>query len=141
METIADFSVVSVVPRPRHFVVTGIQRTGTTLVRTTLDSHPDILCAGETFQTGFEPLRGKFRLFGPYRMTGNGFFVYSAASLPRQLRSVLAKPGLIDEYLDHFYAGHCAVRVCRVDGDSGMVGMKKGSGGPVRASVEVCYVS
>lgn len=107
MEALEPVAVASTAaaPSPCHFVITGIQRTGTTLVRTTLNSHPDIICAGETFQSRFEPLHGKFKLFGPYRMT-DSFFAYRAASLQRRLRGALARSGLIDEYLDHFYAGH-----------------------------------
>ena len=32
-----------------RFVVTGTQRTGTTLIRKTLDAHPDVVCLGEVF--------------------------------------------------------------------------------------------
>ncbi len=59
------------------FVVFGIQRTGTTLLITLLDSHPDIFCAGEIFK--FNPTRvfhGEFRYSNYQDMKIRDFLEY-----------------------------------------------------------------
>jgi len=43
------------VAEPTKFVVAGTQRTGTTLLRTSLSSHPRIVCHGEVFKLGKKP--------------------------------------------------------------------------------------
>lgn len=42
---------------PTAFVIVGTQRTGTTLIRTSLDSHPEVACSGEVFKTGRRPYK------------------------------------------------------------------------------------
>ena len=77
-----------------RFVVVGVQRTGTTLIRTCLDSHPAIRCVGEAFKLSL--LRGSYA--GP-----EGYHAYRAASLKRYLRHWIDRSSLVQNYLDELY--------------------------------------
>jgi len=78
------------------FVVLGIQRTGTTLIRTTLNSHPKILCAGEVF---------KIRKIGRSAYPGkDGYPAYLKGSFDRWLKHYFQRPANTFSYLDHLYS-------------------------------------
>lgn len=79
-----------------RFILAGTQRTGTTLLRTTLDSHPDIRSYGEVFL--FRKGRGG-NLDGSYRSYLNDRL------LSRMSRHYLARKSMIREYLDQLGAG------------------------------------
>jgi hypothetical protein len=74
-----------------RFMLAGTQRTGTTLLRTTLDSHPDICSYGEIFL--FRKGRGG-QMAGGYRRYLN------EDRLKRMTRHYLAQKGMIGEFLD-----------------------------------------
>jgi len=74
------------------FVILGTQRTGTTLIRTSLDSHPDILCCGEVFNLGRRPYRND-----------DGFWKYSNRSIYHRLRSGLFPRTVTKEYLEQLF--------------------------------------
>jgi len=86
------------------FVIVGIQRTGTTLLRTTLDSHPQISCAGEVFKTkrlGRQDFyKGKL-----------GYQNFASQSWSRRLGHYMWRAQLACEYLDQVYGrpGYSAV--------------------------------
>ena len=71
------------------FVIVGIQRTGTNLLVTSLESHPDILCIGETFLS---------RGFGP-----NGYRRFRTLSWERRIGHYLDRRRQIRRYLTDYY--------------------------------------
>lgn len=83
-----------------EFVILGTQRTGTTLVRTTLASHPDILCCGEVFNLGKKPYSND-----------DGYWKYSTRTLYQRLRSSLVPRTVTGEYLDQLFSAqtHSAI--------------------------------
>jgi LPS sulfotransferase NodH len=77
------------------FCILGIQRTGTTLIRTTLNSHPCIRCAGEVF---------KLKSWRSSAYEGElGYSKYINESLTRKIRHHVAKNSLAQEYLEFLY--------------------------------------
>jgi len=95
------------------FVIAGIQRSGTTLVRTTINSHPDILCLGEVFfmRSGPKPAGGKRLERGFEASTDVGYRTYADRTPGRRLRHYVARRGLVRDYLDFIYQtpGYSAV--------------------------------
>lgn len=79
------------------FVVVGVQRTGTTLIRTAIDSHPDIYCAGEVFKVA------SLRVEQSYRGE-DGYAQYKSKNRLNVLKHYLRRSALTREYLDHLYA-------------------------------------
>lgn len=80
-----------------RFILAGTQRTGTTLIETTLDSHPEICSFGEIFL--FKKGRGANVVSG-YRHYIN------QAPVKRKMRHYFAQRVLITEYLDQL-GGDC----------------------------------
>ncbi len=82
----------------KRFVVVGIRRTGTTLIRTTLDQHQDVRCHGELFTFGgrFIGARGDKNEFGYRRYLQESFW--------RRFRDVINRRRLVEEYLDQVFA-------------------------------------
>lgn len=76
-----------------RFVVSGSQRTGTTFVRTSLGSHPDIVCYGEVFQLGKSP----------YRLPG-GYWAYTRRSAVGRIKAALRPRASFRDYLDQLYS-------------------------------------
>lgn len=72
------------------FVVISTQRTGSTLLIKLLDSHPEVLCAGEIF---FPPSGSEYAIRK-----------YVEQSSGRKLRHQLFRSGLVWEFLDDLYA-------------------------------------
>ena len=83
-----------------RFVILGTQRTGTTLVRTSLSSHPDILCCGEAFSLGAKPYSNP-----------DGYWWYSRQQLKRRVQAVLRPSSVVGGYLDYLYSstGYSAI--------------------------------
>lgn len=79
-----------------RFIVVGVQRTGTTLIRTTLDNHSRITCAGEIFKT--RGLRRKPHL-GPWSYTAH----LDAMALGK-VRDLVFRRTLVTAFLDDLYA-------------------------------------
>lgn len=76
------------------FAVVGTQRSGTTLIKTTLDSHPEITCLGEVFL-----VRRVFRKF-PKRDYGvNGYRWWLHQRPIRRVFHVCCRPRIVKEYL------------------------------------------
>lgn len=82
------------------FAIFGTQRTGTTLIRTSLSSHPDILCQGEVFNLGKQPYRDE-----------GGYWHYSRQNLGRRVSSMINRTRSTEAYLDQLYdgAGYAAI--------------------------------
>lgn len=79
------------------FVIVGIRRTGTTLVRTTLNNHPRIRCLGEVFNFGRRIKRRRgHRCEGSYRRYIN--------KVPLgHVRDALWRGGTVRNFLDDLY--------------------------------------
>ena len=76
-----------------NFVILGTQRTGTTLVRTRLSSHPDILCCGEVFNVG----KSGYSL-------EDGYWWYTNANLKHKLRALFWPQKETAMYIDQLYS-------------------------------------
>jgi hypothetical protein len=83
-----------------RFVILGIQRTGTTWIRTTLDSHPAILTLGEVFlhSHGRFPFRRKAGLD-----VQQNYRSYIEKSARRRVQHWFNRPALVADYLQHLY--------------------------------------
>jgi len=83
-----------------RFVIAGTQRTGTTLIRTCLSSHPAILCQGEVFQQGKKP----------YKQDG-GYWKYYRRSFKSRIQAVLNPSRLTASFLEDMYGakGYSAI--------------------------------
>lgn len=86
---------------PSKFVILGIQRTGTTWIRTTLDSHPSILALGEVFlySHGRFPFRRKVGLD-----VAQSYRQYIEQTLHRRCLHIYRRSAIVTEYLDHMFA-------------------------------------
>ena len=92
------------------FLLVGTQRSGTTLVRTALGSHPEILSLGEVFYLN-KALRGQGKHtigkdlsagFSSWRELS--YQTYMESTMPRQLGHWLFRAGMTRRYLDGLYA-------------------------------------
>jgi Sulfotransferase family len=85
---------------PCRFFIAGTQRTGTTLVRTSLSSHKNILCRGEVFLLGNNP----------YREEG-GYWHYTRQSLQNMALALLRPSLSTKHFLDDLYSdtAHSAI--------------------------------
>ncbi|MGI8904953.1 MAG: sulfotransferase family protein [Candidatus Sumerlaeaceae bacterium] len=79
-----------------RFMVAGIRRTGTTLIRTTLNKHPDVRCIGEAFN-----FKGRF-----LATHGNefGYRKYLDARPLLRIQDMFARKSTVQRYLDELYA-------------------------------------
>ncbi|MCG8588977.1 MAG: sulfotransferase, partial [Proteobacteria bacterium] len=80
----------------KKFVIVGVQRTGTNLVQSLLDSHSAICCLNEVFLLGTR--RGR-RYEGPL-----GYPHYRERSWRRRLGHRLWRTRQVRAYLDSLYA-------------------------------------
>lgn len=76
------------------FMIVGIRRTGTTLIRTTLDSHPKIRCYGASFRFGARIAEGYGENYE------SGYQHWLSQSAVRKVRDLVAPGGSVKEYLD-----------------------------------------
>lgn len=74
----------------RRFVVLSTQRSGSTLLTSSLNSHPDVLCSGE--------------LFFPRSDTEFAMRAYRRLSLRNWLMHSFRRGALVREYLDDYYS-------------------------------------
>ena len=81
--------------RTKNFVILGTQRTGTTLVRTCLSSHSEILCCGEVFNLGKQPYS-----------IDDGYWWYSNLNVKRKLNALLRPQRTTADFLDQLYANN-----------------------------------
>jgi len=83
-----------------NFVILGTQRTGTTLVRTSLSSHPNILCCGEVFNLGKRPYSKP-----------DGYWHYSRQDFNRRLKALFNPQKMTAGYLEQLYSseGYSAI--------------------------------
>ena len=87
-----------------RFVVLGTARTGTSLVCSLLDSHPDVTCPGEVFVLG----RGRLPVLERKGLGMRETYVKWLRGGPlRQLRHALgpARAGAVADYLTDFFTG------------------------------------
>src|SRR5688572_8111341 len=77
---------------PTRFVIAGTQRTGTTLLRTSLSSHPDIDCRGEVFNLGKSP----------YVLPG-GYWAFARQDASHRLSAAVFPRRSFRNFLDHLY--------------------------------------
>lgn len=77
---------------PAPFVIVGTQRTGTTLLRTSLSSHPGIECRGEVFKLGRRP----------YSLD-DGYFSFSRRTLPARINATIRPASSTRGYLAMMY--------------------------------------
>lgn len=76
-----------------RFIVAGTQRTGTTLLRTSLNSHPQVACHGEVFKLGRTP----------YALP-DGYRHYTRATLPRRMNALIFARASIRAFLDEMFS-------------------------------------
>jgi len=80
------------VAEPTKFVIAGTQRTGTTLLRTSLSSHPEINCHGEVFKLGKSP----------YALPG-GYWAYTRLDGSHRLKAGLLPQRSFRDFLAQLY--------------------------------------
>ncbi len=80
-----------------RFVVLGTQRTGTTLVSTSLNSHPKVKCLGEAFKA--------FLPRGDVDVADSGYRRYWSSSLGRRCAHYLRRERSVRTFLDELYGG------------------------------------
>lgn len=76
-----------------RFAIFGVQRTGTTLLMSLLDQHPDIVCVGELFQYRTENVQHGIRRFRAY--------VHDSPR--RRVLDLIRFGGIVHDYLDTVY--------------------------------------
>jgi LPS sulfotransferase NodH len=76
-----------------RFAILGIQRTGTTLLMSLLDQHPDIVCVGELFQNKTENAQYSIRRYRSY----------ARGSARRRILDLLRLGVIVSDYLDTVY--------------------------------------
>ncbi len=80
------------------FAIVGVRRSGTKLIATNLDSHPDIKCINEAFVVGG-------RLFRPRGVDfAHNYRSWYTASLTRRVKDLVMRPSCVAEYLDDLYS-------------------------------------
>lgn len=80
------------------FVVAGVQRTGSTLICASLDSHPDVYCDGEAFKVKNWKLN-KYPYVPDY-----GYLKYVDQSVWRKALHHVYRRRPVENYLDQFFA-------------------------------------
>jgi len=81
------------------FAIVGMRRTGTTLIRTTLNAHPDIYCIGEAYNFG--PRFGK----GARGDTCEGGYRQFINSIPfGRTRDLVMRRAMVRAHLDQLYS-------------------------------------
>lgn len=85
---------------PTKFLIAGTQRTGTTLIRTSLSSHPNILCRGEVFLLGKHPYRDR-----------GGYWHYSRLNFGNRMTALLSPSKAVASYLRNLFGnpGYSAI--------------------------------
>lgn len=78
--------------QPSRFVIAGTQRTGTTLLRTSLSSHPRIECRGEVFKLGKRP----------YTLP-DGYWAFSRRTVLSRVRATVQRRASTQRYLSELY--------------------------------------
>ncbi len=81
--------------KAKRFVLLGTQRTGTTLVATSLDAHPEILCYGEVLK--------KFRTKGETEVRDSGYLDFRYQTLGHRLGHYFWRQRNLTTYLDSLY--------------------------------------
>lgn len=84
------------------FVIVGTQRSGTTWIRTTLDSHPSITALGELFLFG----RRFPRLTGTGKEIEASYRNYIGDSARLRMHDLISRQSAVERFLDETYANH-----------------------------------
>jgi LPS sulfotransferase NodH len=82
-----------------RFILLAARRSGTTLLLSSLDSHPQIQCYKRVFG-----LKRPLRYFFEFEQPGTPFFKYRSASTKRQIDYIFRRKHLIGAFLTEFYA-------------------------------------
>jgi len=95
------------------FIIVGIQRTGTTLVRTTLDSHPEIICLGEVFiaSSGLWVRKERGTMDELWQRQDLSYRRYVTGSALGRLGHIAWRERLVKNYLDLLYSQEGAVAI------------------------------
>lgn len=80
------------------FCIAGVRRSGTTLIRTTLDSHPRVRCVGEVFRYS-----ARFRLIAREK-NELSYWQFINATPWRRFQDMLLRENAVNGYLDHLYS-------------------------------------
>lgn len=78
------------------FFIAGVRRSGTTLIRTTLDSHPTVRCIGEAFN-----FTGRFQSPAGDKLS---YQRYLHESRLRQAADLVNRRGMVERYLEGYFA-------------------------------------
>ena len=89
----------------KKFVVVGVQRSGTTFIGSSLDSHPQIKYVGEVFKVrGWYLNRSSKKLTRRKAYSGEyGYTNWSDRSVTRQISHFVCRNQATKNYLDYFY--------------------------------------
>lgn len=82
------------------FLIAGLRRTGTGLIRTTLNDHPQIHCAGELFNFGSRINRRRGM------KCSEGYRQFIGRSHSRHLIDLANRKYLVNEFLEQYYQSH-----------------------------------
>lgn len=85
----------------RRFAVVGTQRSGTTLIQTALDVHPEIFCDGELFQ-----MRKLFRKIPKRNFSGQGYRWWLGSRFDRWVGHALWRNVETRHYMDWYINNH-----------------------------------
>jgi len=80
-----------------RFVVAGTQRSGTTLIQTTLDSHPQIFCEGELFR-----MKHLIKKIPPKSWDKPGYHWWLGKRIDRWMLHTMVRSVSVKHYLDWF---------------------------------------
>ncbi len=80
-----------------HFVVAGTQRSGTTLIQTTLESHPQIFCEGELFR-----MKHLMKKIPPKSWNEPGYHWWLGKRIDRWALHTMVRSISVKYYLDWF---------------------------------------
>ena len=86
-----------------RFVVLGTQRTGTTLLVTSLANHPEILCFGESFKA--------FRPKSNVDTRDSGYLTYRKQHLSKRIGHYFWRRRVIEKFLDELYTAESRAAV------------------------------
>ena len=90
-------ALIKVEKKMVKFVVAGVQRTGSTLICSSLDSHPNIYCDGEAFK-----VKNWKKSNYPY-VPDYGYLNYVEQSMLRRVLHLCYRKKPVEEYLNDFF--------------------------------------
>lgn len=79
----------------KNFIIAGVQRSGTTLITTSLNNHPDVRCDGELFKTR--------RPRGDVDLRDSGYRAYLDTSWRLRIEDQLWRRRVVCNFLDRYF--------------------------------------